>query len=215
MSAEPQVARRQVEIINPLGLHLRPANKFVLLAGRFQSEVRVYSEGLEVNGKSILDLSTLAAECGTHLDLEARGPDAEAAVDALAELVLAGFYEDGRRSGTCLHLNESASPGTGILPASPVIPVRQPLWSLKRLRRCSPFAGLPSALASPLVRSGSSTPAASGPRRAPLPRTPWPTSWTASTSPSAAPNWRLRPLRPMPANGSARSMPTSSRRMPG
>jgi len=93
MSHDPQVARRQVEIINALGLHLRPADKFVRLAHRFQSEIRVYSDGHEINGKSILDLTTLAAECGTRLDLEARGPDAEAAVEALAELVLARFHE--------------------------------------------------------------------------------------------------------------------------
>ena len=93
MSHDFQVARRQVEITNALGLHLRPADKFVRLASRFQSEVRVFSDGQEINGKSILDLTTLAAECGTWLDLEARGPDAEAAVEALSELVLARFYE--------------------------------------------------------------------------------------------------------------------------
>jgi len=93
MSHDPQVARRQVEITNALGLHLRPADKFVRLAHRFQAEIRVSHQGHEINGKSILDLTTLAAECGTRLDLEARGPDAEAAVDALAELVLARFHE--------------------------------------------------------------------------------------------------------------------------
>jgi phosphocarrier protein HPr len=94
MSQDPlQVARRQVEISNALGLHLRPADKFVRLAQKYQSEIRVRHEGKESNGKSILDLTTLAAECGTMLDLEARGPDAEAAVDALAELILARFYE--------------------------------------------------------------------------------------------------------------------------
>ena len=94
MSQDPrQLARRQVEIINALGLHLRPADKFVRLAHQFQSEIRVYHEGHEINGKSILDLTTLAAECGTILDVEARGPDAEAAVEALAGLVLAKFYE--------------------------------------------------------------------------------------------------------------------------
>ncbi len=93
MSHDSQVARRQVEITNAMGLHLRPADKFVRLASRFQSEVRVFSDGQEINGKSILDLTTLAAECGTRLDLEARGPDAEAAVEALSELVLARFYE--------------------------------------------------------------------------------------------------------------------------
>ena len=93
MSHDPQVARRQVEITNALGLHLRPADKFVRVAHRFQSEIRVFVDGQSINGKSILDLTTLAAECGTRLDLEARGPDAEAAIEALAELVLARFYE--------------------------------------------------------------------------------------------------------------------------
>jgi phosphocarrier protein len=93
MSHDLQIARRQVEIINALGLHLRPADKFVRLAHRFQSEIRVYHEGQESNGKSILDLTTLAAECGALLDLEARGPDAEAAVEALAELIRARFHE--------------------------------------------------------------------------------------------------------------------------
>ena len=94
MSHDPPVARRQVEITNALGLHLRPADRFVRLASRFQAEVRVEADGRVINGKSILDLTTLAAECGTRLEIEARGPDAEAAVTALADLVAARFYED-------------------------------------------------------------------------------------------------------------------------
>ena len=96
-----QVARRQVEIVNALGLHLRPADKFVRLAHQFQSEVRVIHEGREFNGKSILDLTSLAAECGTRLDLEAHGPDADAALAALADLVSARFHEtdDGQDEG--------------------------------------------------------------------------------------------------------------------
>lgn len=94
MSHDPPAARRPVEITNGLGLHMRPADKFVKLALRFQSEVRVHHNGAEFNGKSILDLTSLAAECGTRLELEARGPDAEAALDALAALVLARFYEN-------------------------------------------------------------------------------------------------------------------------
>jgi len=93
MTQEP-VARRQVEILNALGLHLRPADKFVRLAHRFLSDIRVYYRGDELNGKSILDLTRLAAERGTRLDLEARGADAEAALAALAELVSARFHED-------------------------------------------------------------------------------------------------------------------------
>jgi len=94
MSHDPPVARRQVEITNSLGLHMRPADKFVKLALKYQSEVRVYHNGNEFNGKSILDLTSLAAECGTRLDVEARGPDAAEAVEALAELVLAQFFEN-------------------------------------------------------------------------------------------------------------------------
>ena len=93
MSHDPPVVRRQVEITNLLGLHMRPADKFVKVALQFQAEVRVIHNGNAINGKSILDLTSLAAECGTKLELEARGPDAERAVEALAELVLARFHE--------------------------------------------------------------------------------------------------------------------------
>ncbi len=93
MTDDLSVARRQVEITNALGLHLRPADKFVKLAEQFQSDVRVLYNGRVFDGKSILELTSVAAECGTKLVLEAHGPDAEQAVIALAELVSAQFYE--------------------------------------------------------------------------------------------------------------------------
>ena len=78
--------------------HLRPAHaassKFVKLASGFQSDVRVHLRDTKANGKSLLDMTTLAAECGTTLEIEAVGPDAEQAVKALAELVEAGFHMD-------------------------------------------------------------------------------------------------------------------------
>ncbi len=94
MSHDTTVACRQVEVTNPLGLHMRPANKFVELALQFQAEIRVSHNGNDYNGKSILDLTSLAAECGACLEVEARGPDADAAVAALADLVSARFFED-------------------------------------------------------------------------------------------------------------------------
>src|SRR6476469_1819300 len=94
MSHDPPVARREVEILNTLGLHMRPADKFVKLALRYRSEIRVFHNGHEFNGKSILDLTSLAAERGTRLELEARGADAEAAAEALAALIAARFHED-------------------------------------------------------------------------------------------------------------------------
>jgi phosphocarrier protein HPr len=90
--AVPTVCR-PVVVLNALGLHLRPAGQFVGLARRFAAEIRVHRDGLCVDGKSLLDLAMLAAGCGTRLELEARGPDAEAAVAALADLVAARFHE--------------------------------------------------------------------------------------------------------------------------
>jgi phosphocarrier protein len=106
MSHQTTIARRRVEIANPLGLHLRAADQFVRLARRFQSEIRVHHRGGECNGKSILELTTLAAECGTGLELEARGADAVAAVEALACLVSARFYLNKDGDST------EAQPGT-------------------------------------------------------------------------------------------------------
>ncbi len=58
-----------VEIVNRAGMHARPASEFVKLAGTFQSEVRVEKDGLEVNGKSIMGVLMLAAECGSTLTI--------------------------------------------------------------------------------------------------------------------------------------------------
>jgi phosphocarrier protein FPr len=84
-----------VSIENRLGLHARPADMFVRLAVQFASNIEIVKDGEPFDGKSILSLMTLAAEQGTKLVLRARGPDAEAALDALAELFGRGFDEMG------------------------------------------------------------------------------------------------------------------------
>ena len=81
------VSERRVTVINELGLHARPAAEFVKLASRFESDIRLAKDGDAVNGKSIMGVMTLAAECGAELTLRADGSDAEAAVTALEELV--------------------------------------------------------------------------------------------------------------------------------
>ena len=86
--------RRQVEITNELGLHLRVANRLVQLAQQFQSEVRILWNGRVADGKSILDLMTLGAGSGALLELEVRGPDSEEAVAALCELVQSPRHDD-------------------------------------------------------------------------------------------------------------------------
>jgi phosphocarrier protein len=86
-------AERVVEIVNPLGLHARPAAEFVKLASGFAAEIHVEKDGMVVNGKSIMGVMTLAAECGSALTIRAEGGDADAAADALADLVRRGFNE--------------------------------------------------------------------------------------------------------------------------
>jgi phosphocarrier protein len=85
---------RAVPIVNSLGLHARPAAEFVKTAGRFKASVRVRKDELEVNGKSIMGMMMLAAECGSRLLIRVEGEDAELAIEALAALIAAGFGED-------------------------------------------------------------------------------------------------------------------------
>ncbi len=90
--SEP-TAVREVEVVNRAGMHARPAAEFVKLAGKYRSAISVEKDGVSVNGKSIMGMLMLAAERGSTLRLTAQGPDAEEAVEALAELVSRGFEE--------------------------------------------------------------------------------------------------------------------------
>jgi len=87
------VIEREARIVNPLGMHVRPGAEFVKVANRFKSAVAVRKDDAVVNGKSILGMMTLAAECGSSIHIKTEGDDAEAAMDALLELVAAGFHE--------------------------------------------------------------------------------------------------------------------------
>jgi phosphocarrier protein HPr len=87
------VIERQATIVNPEGLPARPAARIVRLANSFAAEIELAMDGLEVNGKSILGVMMLAAECGSSIIIRADGPDAEQAVQALADLVASGFGE--------------------------------------------------------------------------------------------------------------------------
>jgi phosphocarrier protein len=84
---------RTVQIVNKAGLHARPAAEIVKLAAKYRSDITVVREDLEVNGKSIMGVMMLAAECGSSLQLKAEGPDAAEALDALAKLIESKFGE--------------------------------------------------------------------------------------------------------------------------
>jgi phosphocarrier protein HPr len=87
------MSERHVTIVNKNGLHARPAAEIVKTAARFASDIVLIRDGLEVNGKSIMGVMMLAAECGATVTLRASGPDEGAAVDALASLVASKFGE--------------------------------------------------------------------------------------------------------------------------
>ena len=84
---------RTVRIVNKNGLHARPAAEIVKLASRYQAEITLVRDDLEVNGKSIMGVMMLAAEFGSSLVLRAAGPDAEQAVSALCDLIARKFGE--------------------------------------------------------------------------------------------------------------------------
>ena len=83
----------RLAIVNRRGLHARAAARFAALADRFAAEVEVEKDGTRVSGRSIMGLMMLAAAAGTAIEIHARGPDAAAALDALAALVNNRFDE--------------------------------------------------------------------------------------------------------------------------
>jgi len=87
------VIERQATIVNQEGLHARPAARIVRLASSFDCDIEISKDGVDVNGKSIMGVMMLAAEFGSAITIRADGPEAEQAVEALAQLVASGFGE--------------------------------------------------------------------------------------------------------------------------
>ena len=87
------MSERSVQILNKNGLHARPAAEMVKAAAKFKSDITISREDIEVNGKSIMGVMMLAAECGSTILLRATGPDATEAVAAIESLVHGKFGE--------------------------------------------------------------------------------------------------------------------------
>jgi phosphocarrier protein len=85
---------RHVTIVNLRGLHARASARFVKCAAGFDAAIHVIKDGQSVEGTSIMGLMTLSAAPGSTIELAAEGPDAEAAMDALAKLIEGGFGEE-------------------------------------------------------------------------------------------------------------------------
>ena len=86
---------REIPIINKRGLHARASAKFVQMVERFNAEVWVTKGNETVGGTSIMGLMMLSAGPGTSIVVSAMGPEAQAAIDAITELVASKFNEEG------------------------------------------------------------------------------------------------------------------------
>jgi phosphocarrier protein HPr len=86
--------RREVEIVNKLGLHARAAAKLTQLAAKYSSEIHIGRNGRKVNAKSIMGVMMLAAGKGSKVELHTDGPDESEAMDALAALI-ANYFGEG------------------------------------------------------------------------------------------------------------------------
>ena len=88
------VGEATLEIKNADGLHMRPAMQFVDLASQFDCTITVSNGQTDADGKSIMQMSMLAATCGTRLKITAEGPDADKAIEALRELVEVRLFDE-------------------------------------------------------------------------------------------------------------------------
>ena len=93
MDARPSLSR-VATILNQRGLHARAAAKFVKLASQYEADIEVRRGDLTANGRSIMGLMMLSAGVGNDVEVSAAGPQAEAALAAVLDLIGRKFDED-------------------------------------------------------------------------------------------------------------------------
>ncbi|HBA60963.1 MAG TPA: phosphocarrier protein HPr [Elusimicrobia bacterium] len=86
--------KQEMKILNELGIHARPAGMLANTASRFACDIKLLKDGMEVNAKSIMGIMTLAAGCGSVIEVTAKGKDEAEAIKALQELFANKFEED-------------------------------------------------------------------------------------------------------------------------
>ena len=86
--------KKNVKIVNKLGLHARPASLIVQTAMAFSSNIYIIKDEIKVDAKSIMGILMLAAACGTELILRTEGPDEEQALEKMVEVFNNGFGEE-------------------------------------------------------------------------------------------------------------------------
>lgn len=84
---------KQIKIINPMGMHMRPAGMFANAMMKFDSDVNLVANGKTVNAKSIMNLIAACIKCGTEVEVQCSGPDEEAALVEAVRLIDSGLGE--------------------------------------------------------------------------------------------------------------------------
>ena len=96
---------KQTKIVNPMGMHMRPAGMFANAMMKFDSDVNLVANGKTVNAKSIMNLIAACIKCGTEVEVQCSGPDEEAALVEAVRLIDSGLGEyshnKGRRGSSC------------------------------------------------------------------------------------------------------------------
>ena len=89
-----QSFEKDITIMNKLGIHARPAAMIVRLANKFKSDIYITKDSMEVSGKSIMGVMTLAANRGSKIKIRAEGADAQEAISELVALFKNKFGEE-------------------------------------------------------------------------------------------------------------------------
>ena len=84
---------KTVQVINPMGMHMRPAQLFIKTITPFACDVTILANGQEINAKSIMNLMAACIKQGTESEIQCNGADEEAALKAAVELVESGLGE--------------------------------------------------------------------------------------------------------------------------
>lgn len=84
---------RTINVVNPSGLHLRPAGMLCQTAMKFKSKISILHKDKEINAKSVLNVMASGIKCGSEIELRCIGEDEEAALEAVCELIQTGLKE--------------------------------------------------------------------------------------------------------------------------
>lgn len=84
---------RKIQVVNPSGLHLRPAGLLCQTSMKFKSKIFIMYQDKEINAKSVLNVMASGIKCGTEIEVQCTGDDEEEALEAVCTLITTGLKE--------------------------------------------------------------------------------------------------------------------------